>query len=147
MSVAYDEDYYTWTQEQARFLEQGRIDLLDFAHLADEISDMGRSQVDQFAARLGLVVAHLLKLMVQTERSEANEKSWITTITEQRRRLRRLLDRNPGLKNPAIAEEVLLDGWGDGLILALRETGIDRDRFPQDCPFTLDQLLDDESWP
>lgn len=109
MSTRYDRDFYTWTQEQAQLLKERHFHLSHLEHLADEVADMGQSTISQYASRLAILIAHLLTLAVQTTRSQTNEKSWITTVKEQRRCLQRLLAKNPGLKNPSIADEVLLD--------------------------------------
>lgn len=146
-STAHDADYYTWTQEQARFLAEGRFDVLDIVHLADEVADMGKSQIKEFASRLAVIVAHLLKLTVQTDRTPSNERSWQTTVETQRDILARHLKKNPGLRNPAIVEDVLADAWGDGRLQAIRETCLDPLLFPKDNPFTLAQLLDPDFWP
>ncbi|WP_408529742.1 DUF29 family protein [Paraburkholderia nemoris] len=37
-----DEDVFAWAVEQARFLREGRFDLLDIEHIADEIEDVGK---------------------------------------------------------------------------------------------------------
>lgn len=34
--VAYDEDFAAWSKEQAQHLRDGRLDLLDLSHLAEE---------------------------------------------------------------------------------------------------------------
>jgi hypothetical protein len=52
MSTAYHEDFFTWTQEQAAYLKQGRFDLLDLEHLAEEVIDMGKSEQRELAHRL-----------------------------------------------------------------------------------------------
>ena len=41
---AYDEDVFAWAFEQARFLREGRFDLLDIEHLADEIDDVWKTR-------------------------------------------------------------------------------------------------------
>lgn len=145
--TAYEADYYTWTQEQARFLAERQFERLDIAHLAEEVADMGRPETREFASRLAVIVAHLLKLSVQTDRTPSNERSWQTSVATQRDSLARLLTRNPGLKYPAIFEDVLADAWGDGRLLAIRDTGLDPLLFPETNPFTLDQLLDPDFWP
>ncbi|NBC32613.1 MAG: DUF29 family protein, partial [Alphaproteobacteria bacterium] len=80
MAAHYEQDFYTWTQEQAAFLKEGRFDLLDIPHLVEEVESMGKSQISEFASRLGVIIGHLLKLKVQTDRSEAHERSWRTMI-------------------------------------------------------------------
>lgn len=119
MATQYEQDFYTWTQQQAAYLKEGRYDLLDLPHLVEEMESMGKSQVREFAYRLGLIIGHLLKLMAQTARSEANERSWRTTIRVQREDLADHLEENPGLRNPSIVERAMTKGWRQGLILAV----------------------------
>ena len=42
-SVAYDDDFFAWTQEQARLLRKGELTDVDAENLAEEIESMGRS--------------------------------------------------------------------------------------------------------
>ena len=147
MPVRYDDDFYSWTQEQAGHLKAGRFDLLDLEHLADEVADMGKSEIREFSSRLAVIVAHLLKLIVQSERTGTNERSWRTTIETQRDQLADHLAENPGLKNPAIIEKVMRSAWKDGRLAAITEMGLDPRLFPDRCPFALTQLLDIAWWP
>jgi len=143
MATGYDHDYYTWTQEQAAYIRAGQFNRLDIEHLAEEIADMGKSEIREFASRLAIIIGHILKLAIQTERTSSNERSWRTTIKTQRASLQRLIARNPGLKNSAIQADVLADAWGDGRLLAIKETGLDPDRFPEEPQYTVQQLLEE----
>jgi hypothetical protein len=78
MSTAYHEDFFTWTQEQAAYLKQGRFDLLDLEHLAEEVIDMGKSEQRELAHRFTILIGHLLKLQIQTDRTPTNEKAGST---------------------------------------------------------------------
>jgi len=147
MIANHDQDFFTWTQQQAAALRAGDLAQLDLPHLADEIEDMGRSEQRAFASRLAIIIAHLLKLQIQTERTPTNEKSWRNSVITQRRQVRRHLDKNPGLKNPVLLSEAIESAWDDGRDLAIRETGLDPDLFPADCIYTLEQLFDDGYWP
>ena len=147
MAVSYDQDFYSWTQDQARLLLEGRFDQLDLDRLADEVADMGKSEIREFKSRLAVIIAHLLKLAVQTHRTPSNERSWRTTIDTQRQSIARHLAKNPGLKNPAILDDVLADAWGDGRVLAIKETGLDPLLFPEACPYSLGELLEPDTWP
>lgn len=142
-TTAYEQDFFTWTQEQAAFLAQGRVEMLDLKHLAEEVADMGKSEQRELSHRLAVLIGHVLKLQVQLNRTPTNEKSWRTTITTQRRALRRHLRQNPGLKNPIQMTQALESAWDDGLDLAIRETGLDPDLFPENNPYTLEQLFDE----
>ena len=39
------------------------------------------------------------------------------------------------------------DAYGDAILKATRETGLDEDAFPSACPFTEDDTMDDGYWP
>jgi hypothetical protein len=60
----YDEDFYAWTQQQAQTLrEQFRGDnRLDIEHLAEEVEDLGKSQLQSVESYLQQIMAHLLIL-------------------------------------------------------------------------------------
>ncbi len=60
----YEEDFYAWTQDQAAVLRaefQGH-NRLDVAHLAEEIEDLGRSELRAVQSYVEQIIAHLLKL-------------------------------------------------------------------------------------
>ena len=50
--VRYEDDVLLWSQEQARFLREGRFAELDIEHLADEIEDVGKSEKRELASRM-----------------------------------------------------------------------------------------------
>lgn len=141
MSTAYEQDFFSWTQEQASAIRAGDLGRIDRKHLAEEVEEMGRSEQRALASRLAVIVAHLLKLQVQTERTSTNEKSWRNSIATQRRQVGRLLTKNPGLRNPAILAEALESAWDDGRDWAIRETGLDPDRFPTERIYDLADCL------
>ena len=60
----YDEDFYAWTQQQAEALRthfQGD-NRLDVEHLAEEVEDLGKSQLQAVESYVQQIIAHLLKL-------------------------------------------------------------------------------------
>src|SRR5918992_415625 len=62
-SKLYDEDFYAWTQEQAAALRTLRGDSrLDVEHLAEEIEDLGKSDLQAVESYVQQIMAHLLKL-------------------------------------------------------------------------------------
>jgi hypothetical protein len=60
----YDEDFYAWTQQQAEALRtQFKGDnRLDVEHLAEEIEDLGKSELHAIESYVENVIEHLLKL-------------------------------------------------------------------------------------
>jgi hypothetical protein len=141
MSTDYERDFFSWTQQQAAAVRAGEMNRIDRGNLAEEIEEMGRSEQRALASRLAVLIAHLLKLEVQTERTPTNEKSWSNSVMTQRRQVQRLLAKNPGLRNPTIMAEALESAWDDGRDWAIRETGLDPDRFPSAAVYDLSEVL------
>ncbi|CAI8832984.1 DUF29 domain-containing protein [Methylocaldum szegediense] len=138
----YVRDFYAWTQQSARLIREGRFDELDLEHIAEEIESTGASERRELINRLGLLLAHLLKWHYQPL---YRGKSWELAIKEQCRRLKRLLNDNPSLKPHA--ETVLSEAFGDAVLMAAKETGLDESSFSQSCPYSLEQTLSPEFLP
>lgn len=63
ISDLYDEDFYAWTQAQAEVIRSLRGDnRLDVDHLAEEIEDLGKSELHAVESYIEQIIAHLLKL-------------------------------------------------------------------------------------
>ena len=135
-------DFYTWAAGQAALLRAGNLSAIDAPNLAAELEDQMGSVQDQLTSRLGVLLAHLLKWQFQPER---RGNSWLATIREQRRRVARLLRKNPGLKGAL--PEAFADAYGDAALIASRETDLPAATFPAECPWSVDQALDDAFWP
>jgi len=138
----YSEDFYGWVNQQSALFKSGHFDDLDQENLIEEIQLMGRSVQRELERRLEVLLMHLLKWCFQTE---LRGNLWRLTIEEQRRKIIRLIRKNPSLKNSI--DETLVDAYGDAIIVATRKTGIVRMVFPPQCPWLLSQVLDYNFWP
>ena len=85
-AARYEVDVVAWSAEQARFLREGRLELLDTAHPAGEIEDVGKSEQRELANRMAVLLAHLLKWQRLPVRRGG---SWQLTIRNQRRGIAR----------------------------------------------------------
>ena len=141
--TSYSADVVAWSIEQARLLRAGLFDQLDIEHIADEIEDVGKSEARELASRMALVLAHWLKWQHQSERRSV---SWRNTIREQRKQVRRRLERTPSLRAELVSPDFIEDVWSDALTMAARETGMDIASFPAACPWPLFEALGEE-WP
>ncbi len=138
----HDHDFYAWTRHQSQLLRTGQFEELDVIHLIEEMEDMGGNIRRQLASRLEVLLMHLLKWKYQPNLSG---KSWFLTIAEQRRRIAKLLRKNPSLQ--AELDETLADAYEDARYSAMLETGLNLETFPERCPFTLAQTLAEEFFP
>ena len=43
-ATLYEKDFYAWTQEQAKLIKQKVFNMVDIAHLEDELESMGASE-------------------------------------------------------------------------------------------------------
>ncbi|EBR9320724.1 DUF29 domain-containing protein [Salmonella enterica subsp. enterica serovar Panama] len=142
MGTRYETDFYGWAQEQAGLLRSGQLSELDTQNLLEEIEAMGTSAENELESRLEVLFIHLLKWKFQ---SEIQGRSWKLTIEEQRRKIERRLKKSPSLKHKL--PEILEDAYGDAIIGAERETNIKRNVFPDNCPWTFEQIINPDFYP
>lgn len=141
-SHLYETDFYTWTQEQVSLLKTQQWDQLDTVNLIEEIETLGRRERQELRNRLGVVLGHLLKWQFQREK---RSNSWLGTIREQRVQIKLLLQDSPSLK--PYLDEVFFTIYELGLALAIRETELGEQVFPEICPYTLGETLNPEFLP
>lgn len=141
----YDEDFYAWTQQQADLLRRVRPgdNRLDIDLIAEEIEDLGKSELHACQSLCEHIIEHLLKL----EYSGLQEPAvhWRREIVEWRVQLERQLTRSIEAKldlasryRTAVKLLRYLDDDIRGLIA----------RVPAECPYSLDQIVGtgEEDW-
>ena len=138
----YDQDFYAWSQEQARLLRAGKLTQADIEHIAEEIESMGKTEKRELTSRLTVLLAHLLKWQFQPVRRGA---SWEVTISNQRRDLAVHLADNPSLK--AKLPEAIAYAYNNARGEAYAETGLSKATFPTTCPWSFDQIMAEDYWP
>ncbi|PZU94873.1 MAG: DUF29 domain-containing protein [Pseudanabaena sp.] len=137
----HEVDFYSWAHQQSDLLRQGQFDRLDLSHVIEELTDLGNRHYDQLESRLMQLVAHLLKWQVQHWR---RSNSWRATIRVQRTSIDKLLRRNSGLKSRL--DEALSESWSEARDLAIAETDLPDENFPDVCPFSLEEILNPDFW-
>jgi hypothetical protein len=140
--VAYDDDFFAWTQEQARLLRHGEFSQIDVENVAEELDSMGRSDKRELRSRLIQLVMHLLKWQYQPG---FRSHSRTSTIGEQRDQVKEALEESPSLR-PTVATD-LPRVYRIARLKAAGETGLSEATFPQSCPFTAEQILSEEFLP
>jgi Domain of unknown function DUF29 len=135
--ILYETDFYAWTQEQAELLKLGELHALDIVNLVEEIESLGKQQKQELRNRLGVLIGHLLKWQYQ---QDFRSKSWRVTIREQRRRIKEHMLENPSLKS--YLDRAILEAYQDGIDLVLKETPLDEEDLPKECPYAVEQIFD-----
>ena len=54
--TTYDQDFFQWTQETARAIEEGRFDEIDRAALADEVESLGKRDRRELGSRMAVIL-------------------------------------------------------------------------------------------
>lgn len=142
MQSLYETDLYAWTQEQAKLLRLQQWSQLDLPNLIEEIESLGKQQRAQLRNRLKVLIGHLLKWEAQPEH---RSRSWLMTIRDTRRDTQELLEENPSLK--LYLQEALQKIYESGRDLAVGETNQPLKTFPENCPYTLEEIFRDGFYP
>ncbi|MDJ0535289.1 MAG: DUF29 domain-containing protein [Xenococcaceae cyanobacterium MO_207.B15] len=138
-ATLYNQDYYQWLIHTAKLLEQKEFTKLDLENLIEEIESLGKSEKRAIKSNLIIVILHLLKWRYQPEN---RSNSWKSSIREHRRRIQELLTDSPSLKN--YLPEILADCYLAAKKQASDETGLSVVAFPEQCPFSLAECLDED---
>lgn len=142
MGTPYEKDVVAWAREQASLLRAGKLAAIDIEHIAEEIEDVGKSEQREFASRMSVLLAHMLKWKYQADR---RGNSWRNTIRAQRAAIGRRLARTPSVKPMLDDEDWIADMWGDASQQAANEMGVAD--LPEICPWPMTQVLDAEFYP
>lgn len=142
----YERDYYTWTQEQARALREHRIEELDWANVAEEIEDLGKSERHALRSRLVRLIEHLLKLSHARERMlENNARGWELSTRNARDAFRDRLKESPGLR-PQL-DHLYVSAYREARNDVLKALRLPDSAIPEAPPWTLDEITDDAFLP
>ena len=139
----YERDVLAWSQHQADLLRRlgrgERVNDIDWAHVADEIEDVGLSELHAVESFLNLIMVHLLKLQAWPDSAALDH--WHTEIVVFQRNARRRF-------TPSMQQRIALDAlYADALDSVRagdRRNNIARP-WPDANPFTLDQLLNEDA--
>ena len=103
---------------------------------------MGASERRELINRVAQLIFHLLKWQYQPQ---FRSRSWSASVDEQRLKLAQLFDENPGLKGRA--SDFIPKGYKQSLALMRKETPLERKDLPPQCPYSIEELVDEEYYP
>jgi hypothetical protein len=141
-SPGYDEDLHSWSQDQAARLRVCRPNDIDWENIAEEIESLGKSDRRSVASDLRTVLEHLIKWRYQPQKRKAG---WRSSIREHRDRIERIIEDSPSLAR--LPAERLAIEYRKARRAALEDTKLPKNRLPETCPFSIEQVLDQDYWP
>lgn len=146
----YEHDFYAWIQHHIQLLKQGKWSEIDTEILIDELEGMAKRDRYELISHLKILIAHLLKWEYQlpqlTDRWNSWQGgSWQATIVEQRDQIVSQLELSPSLKNELA--QAVEKAYPNAVKIAAKETQLAKSTFPSTCPYTLDQLLNEDFYP
>jgi len=135
----YDTDFVEWSARTAERVRAGRLTEVDLEHLAEEIEDLARSERRAIRSQLKRMLLDLLKQRIQPERDGS---SWQASVADARQEILDELAESPSLR--LYLEEHLAEICRQAAKLATIETGMPLADLPERCPYSLEQLLQEE---
>jgi len=138
----YDRDILSWSEHQAdlpRRLGRGEgVNGIDWAHVVDEIEDVGLSELHSVQSYLNLMLVHLMKIRLSPN-SQALGHCRTEIVAFQNDAGRRFA--------PSMRQRIDLQALYEEATEQMEAGGLLSDtpgQLPAHCPFTLDQLLPDK---
>ncbi|HEY0836836.1 MAG TPA: DUF29 domain-containing protein [Azospirillum sp.] len=143
----YDADFYAWTQEQAALLRrmaEERINTrLDLEHLAEEVEGLGNNELAVVDGNLRQLIIHLLKL--EWSPDPYPRRHWEEEAGNFRDNALERLERAPGVRRHIdLGTLYRRAAKAAGRYFAGLPEPVSP---PVECPYTLDQLLDEDFFP
>ena len=135
-------DFHAWINQTVQLLRQQRWQEIDVEQLIAEVEDLGKSERRVIASQLTRLLLHLLKWQYQPQR---RSDSWLDSITDARTQIELAIEDSSSLKNYPI--EQLEDSYQRARRQAAKQTHIQLARFPEDCPYPLELVLDQDWLP
>jgi Domain of unknown function DUF29 len=140
-----DQDFHAWTLEQAAALKARDYESLDWDHLAEEVALLGAQERRALRSHLTNLLLHLLKLKFQPG-EVYRHNSWRSSARAARDQLADVLEESPGIFGGK-RDEVLALVYERARRQAADQSGLPLSTFPEECPWTYEQIMDENFFP
>ncbi|MBV8505712.1 MAG: DUF29 domain-containing protein [Alphaproteobacteria bacterium] len=144
----YEDDFYAWTQHQAEVLRTMPVsdNRFDREHVAEEIEDLGKSERDAVRSQIRRIIEHFLKLAYSP--AEQPRVNWMETIDDARELLSDKLTATLRRDVEGSLEKLYVEGRRRAARGLRRHGEADvADRLPQQCPYPLDEICQEDWYP
>jgi hypothetical protein len=140
----YETDYMLWLETTVEQVRHRQVDKLDWDNLAEEIESFGiefRHKVDSYLKQL---LIHLLLYRYWTSEREFCGEGWRDEIDNFRDELDTLFE-SKTLYNFFLTRIDLI--YPKARKRVIKKTGLSPNCFPEQCPFSVSELLDSDFYP
>ncbi|MTJ10281.1 DUF29 domain-containing protein [Anabaena sp. UHCC 0204] len=137
----YETDDSLWLEETIELLKHKQFNQLDLENLIEELTSLGKRDLAKAKSLLRQIIIHLLLIQYWQVEYERNYRHWIGEVKTFRYDLNNHLTTN--LINKL--EDDLGNIYESAVDFVKSKT--DLTVFPEKCPYTLGQLLDDDYLP
>jgi hypothetical protein len=140
----YQEDYALWIEKTVQQLRHKEVENLDWEHLVEEIEDLGRELKHKVDSYLKQLLIHLLLYQYWTQEKERCGVGWRGEINNFRDELEWLFE-SKTLYNYFLGRIEVV--YGKARKQTILKTQLPSALFPEQCPFSVEQILDSEFFP
>ena len=141
----YETDYLLWLEITLKQVTNRQIDQLDWDNLAEEIEGLKISLHHQVDNYLRPLLIHLLLYQCCTTEQEKSDSDWSDKIYDLRDELANLLEYSKTLYNYFVNRiDIIYPRARKSVIL---KTEFSPETFPEQCPFSIEQILDLDFYP
>jgi hypothetical protein len=156
----YEKDFYLWVQENLKLLKNREFHLVDWENLLEEIEGIGRSLYIAMLRQMRKIMEGLYRWENFKDHPEACD--WVEEISRARRELEDLFEDSPSLKAIAQDKATLQKAWklsvralvgwlklppNKALAVSYFKGKLPTEEdFPQECPYTFQQVMEYRPW-
>jgi hypothetical protein len=137
----YEIDDYLWIIETVKLLKERKFHELDVENLIEELDDLGSEKRHKVESLLEQIIRHLLLLEYWNNEKERNYRHWCAEVISFRSQLN---DRMTINFHNYLNENLSIIYKKARKYVSIK-SGLET--FPAECPYTLEQLLDEDWFP
>ncbi|MBO1069196.1 DUF29 domain-containing protein [Aphanizomenon sp. UHCC 0183] len=135
----YKSDYLAWYEMTLEQIKNDQLNDLDLDSLSEVLENLVRDTKRSGESYLRQIIIHLL-LIEYWEAESINRRHWAAEIVNFRNELETDMTRN--LRKHLNEEKE--NNYQKAIKYVIAKTGLKKNTFPEQCPYTLEQLINDD---
>ncbi|ALB42375.1 MULTISPECIES: DUF29 domain-containing protein [Nostocales] len=135
----YKSDYLAWYEMTLEQIKNDQLNDLDLDSLSEVLENLVRDTKRSGESYLRQIIIHLL-LIEYWEAESINRRRWAAEIVNFRNELETDMTRN--LRKHLNEEKE--NNYQKAIKYVIAKTGLKKNTFPEQCPYTLEQLINDD---